>query len=204
MMPSKENPSQFFLLVYLDVKGLFERIVDRKFHYVKALTMKRNREPLKEVFKCKYFDIGVESLSCYPEKVIKMLDEYYRLTDDLYWYLDNTEDMTQAIKDKVDAYLIHLKRIYSNLILELEKFSPVESDSENQEQVPELTTIDKSEIDFDVGSELEVDTELNLETEQNFEPGEELSFESEEEESSFDKKTELELAPPILPSIPES
>ena len=118
-----EQDYQFFLLIYLDTKNLFERIKDRKIDYIRTLSLKRNRKPLQEVFKTKYFSADVENLKKYPLDIIQSLDEFHKLADDLSWYLHNTEDMTQAITDRVDVYIAHLERVYIPLLDLMEGFN---------------------------------------------------------------------------------
>ena len=142
MVPETEI-HQFFLLMYLDTKNLFDRMRDRKNDYIRSLSLKRNRKPLQEVFKTKYFTANVENLKKYPLSIIQSLDEFHKLADDLNWYLNNTEDMTQAITDRVDTYILHIERVYVPLIDEMELFNRQFIKTEEPEalEVPELPKI---------------------------------------------------------------
>jgi len=142
-MKVDEEVHQFFLLMYLDVKNLFDRIKDRKTDYIRTLSLKRNRKPLQEVFKTKYFTANVENLKKYPVTIIQSLDEFHKLADDLCWYLNNTEDMTQAITDRVDVYITHIERVYIPLLDEMENFNRQfsENDSPASLEMPELPQI---------------------------------------------------------------
>ena len=55
-------------------------------------------------------------LSHLPVEVIELSHDFYKVIDDIYWYIMHTQDMPNTIQDTLVKRLGPLKKKYQNLI----------------------------------------------------------------------------------------
>ena len=125
-----ENNKNIFRLIHFDVKNLYQRITERKIEYVRAISLKRTRKHLEEIFKSRYYGVSLEILQQYPEETIILLEEFYKHVDELKWYLEHTEEMTQMMTDRVNAVTAKLDNLYQPLEMQLAEFIKSDQDED--------------------------------------------------------------------------
>lgn len=117
-------------LLKLDAKNLFNRIKYRKIEYITILAVKRSRAHFQDIFYSRYNDLSIEHLlGCSPD-IIEALDQYYNTVEELKWYLNHTEDMTNTVEDKVHRFELALEKAYQTLSLYIDAELGVDSASQ--------------------------------------------------------------------------
>lgn len=112
-----ETSQTVLYLLKLDAKNLFNRIKYRKIEYITILAVKRSREHFSDIFFSRYNDISIEHLLSCSSDIIGALDQYYSTVEELKWYLNHTEDMTNTVEDKVHNFEVKLEKDYQTLSL---------------------------------------------------------------------------------------
>jgi hypothetical protein len=168
-----EISQRYLLLFKLDAKALFERVYNRRHEYISIFALKRNRDHFQEVFKTRYWSATVSDLSHCSSETIEALNQYYKLIDELKWYLDHTEDMPNTIEDYLDRYLKKLKQSYDLVNLYIDAQLGIDSKPEehfnfdfttNEETISEVGSV-LSDDDFSTFEAENVDAEINNESE---------------------------------------
>lgn len=111
---------QLLLLLKLDAQRLFERIKFRAPEYLTVFSARRVRDHFADIFKNRYHEANLETLQKCSEEVIVSLDRFYTRVDDLYWYLNHTQDMPMKVSDHVYHTINELEEEYSTLNLYIE------------------------------------------------------------------------------------
>ncbi|MCO4795290.1 MAG: hypothetical protein KC493_16345 [Bacteriovoracaceae bacterium] len=118
MKPRVDEEAQRLLtLLKLDARRLYERIRYRAPEYLFIFSSKRTRNHFADIFENRYKDVTIESLKMVGQEVIVALDNYYSLVEEMYWYVNSTEDMPNTVDDKINKFIVKLTPIYQTLCL---------------------------------------------------------------------------------------
>jgi len=100
-----------------DAFNLYHRINDRHVEFIDIFSLKRDRSIFKEVFRNRYEAMTMGELSNFSTEVIELANKYYQDIDELYWYLERTQDMPNTIEDEVIRSCTRLGKQLDNLLL---------------------------------------------------------------------------------------
>lgn len=128
-----EKSQRLLLLLKLDAKNLFNRIKYRKIEYITILAVKRNRTHFQDIFYTRYNQIMFDSLLGCSTDVITALDQYYSTVEEMKWYLNHTEDMTNTVEDKVQRFEKNLETHYQTLVLYIDAELGIDSALEEKD-----------------------------------------------------------------------
>lgn len=174
MKSKKDELTRRYLLVMkLDIKNLFDRVVRRKNEYLEIFALKRVRTHFESVFYTRYWRADISDLVYFSEDTILTLDKFYYLIEDLRWYLDHTDDMPATIEDHLGRQFKKLKEYYDTLMLYIDVDLGIASD-ENQTVVDEAD-FDYSEPDDSEPIDFTHDSEFDDHDQDNFEDHENMS-----------------------------
>lgn len=115
-----EEKKRFLLALKLDSHRVFERASKRKVEYLLDLNLKRTRAHFSTVFEHRYKQVSINDLRECSEELMIALDRFYSKMDDLYWYLNHTEEMPTVVEDHVNHDIKELKEYYQTLGLYLD------------------------------------------------------------------------------------
>jgi len=113
------DPKNILLLLQLDAKNVYQRVVEWFPTYMAVFAAQRTRQHFGEVFFHRYHSIGIDDLKIFSEEVIIALDQFYQTIDEMGRYLKTTEDMPVSAQDQCQKYIAKLKTIYPMLELYL-------------------------------------------------------------------------------------
>lgn len=103
----------------MDAKNLFERLIRRKKESIIEFSLKRTREHFGALFFTRYPDANLNDLKLLSPELLTAIDQFYNKVDELKWYLDHTQDMTNTVEDSYDIYLKGIKKSYQTMELYL-------------------------------------------------------------------------------------
>ena len=153
-----ELTRRYLILFKLDADGLYDRVVRRKREYLEIFALKRKRDHFDIVFYSKFWQSTFSDLVHCSEEAISTMDNFYKLMEEVKWYLDHTDDMPNTIDDELDRRFKKIKDSYEMLTLYLNADLGVEHDqSQKMEITPfsseELSTpeLAAADADFDFG-----------------------------------------------------
>ena len=106
-----EDQQKILVILKLDAGHVFDRIKNRMDEYLRTFAVKRTRIHFKDIFSNRYKQVNVDDLKDCSEEVIIALDKYYSKVDDLFWYLNHTEDLTNFVRDKLNKGVRELECI---------------------------------------------------------------------------------------------
>jgi hypothetical protein len=161
---SNDEIPQILLLLKLDAKRLYERILYRKPQYLFALSSKRTRAHFGDIFYSRYPACSIEHLKGCSQEVIIELDKFYTLVDDMKWFLHHTEDMPGTIEEHVDKFVTQIEKAFNTLELYLNaelagkepEVEQLEYDLAEEDEGPELPSFeveedgDSEELSYDL------------------------------------------------------
>ena len=113
----KDLANRYLILLRNDAYNLFHRINDRRSEFVDIFSLKRDRSIFKEVFRNRYEGMSVGELSHFSVEIIELANKYYQDIDELYWYLEKTQDMPNTIEDEVIRSCNRLEGQLENVLL---------------------------------------------------------------------------------------
>lgn len=113
----KELATRYLILLRNDAYNLFHRINDRHAEFVDIFSLKRDRSIFKEVFRNRYEQTTMSELSHFSVEIIQLANKYYGDIDELFWYLERTQDMPNTIEDEVIRSCSKLEKQLDNLLL---------------------------------------------------------------------------------------
>jgi hypothetical protein len=121
-MKSKNSESAQRILVLLknDANNLFDRIKSRKSEYLEIFALRRTREHFPTIFKNRYEGTSIDELSHCSSDLITVLDQYYTHSEEMSWYLFQTEDMPNTVEDFIDRKIRKMEKLLSTLNLYLD------------------------------------------------------------------------------------
>lgn len=145
-MKSKNSESAQRILVLLknDANNLFDRIKNRKSEYLEIFALRRTREHFPIIFKNRYEGTSIDELSHCSSDLITVLDQYYTHSEQMSWYLFQTEDMPNTVEDFIDRKIRKMEKLLSTLNLYLDAELGIQN--ENLSQLEEETSIESSDF----------------------------------------------------------
>lgn len=114
---TQQQRDKYLILLKIDSKNLFERIVGRRDEYMDDFSLKRDRQIFKEVFYSRYSLMTMSELAHLSTEIIELANTFYLGVDELLWYLSHTQDMPNTIEDEILRGCSHLQKVHTNLIL---------------------------------------------------------------------------------------
>ncbi len=111
---------KYLLLIKLDAKRLFERLMVRKEEYLAIFSIKRTRDHFGEIFKNRFKHLRINELVHCGEETMIALDLFYTLVDEMQWYLGHTEDMPNTVEDLMNTNIRQLEKYYNTLELHID------------------------------------------------------------------------------------
>src|SRR5690606_12802584 len=100
---------KYLLLFKQDASSLLTRLVERRAEYLEIFALRRTREHFEKIFFTRYYHIDFSELVHLSEEILKNIESFYHLVDDLHWYVYSTQDMPGAVGEELDRYLAKLK-----------------------------------------------------------------------------------------------
>ena len=122
-----EDQQKILVILKLDAGHVFDRIKNRMDEYLRTFAVKRTRVHFKDIFSNRYKQVNVDDLKDCSEEVIIALDKYYSKVDDLFWYLNHTEDLPNFVRDKLNQGVRELEGILQILNVHIDAQLMVES-----------------------------------------------------------------------------
>lgn len=138
---------KYLLLLYHDAKNLLERLLERRDEYLEIFALRRTREHFEKVFFSRYHQVSISELIHLDENTLKFLADFYRLVDDLHWFMYSTQAMPGAVGEELDRYLARLEKVFAELETDiLDQIGTSEdSVSEDVPDIPNISLIDESD-----------------------------------------------------------
>jgi hypothetical protein len=133
-MKSKNSESAQRILVLLknDANNLFDRIKTRKTEYLEIFALRRTREHFPTIFKNRYEGTSIDELSHCSSDLITVLDQYYTHSEEMSWYLFQTEDMPNTVEDFIDRKIRKMEKLLSTLNLYLDAELGIQNEALSQ------------------------------------------------------------------------
>jgi len=133
-MKSKNSESAQRILVLLknDANNLFDRIKTRKTEYLEIFALRRTREHFPTIFKNRYEGTSIDELSHCSSDLITVLDQYYTHSEEMSWYLFQTEDMPNTVEDFIDRKIRKMEKLLSTLNLYLDAELGIQNEAISQ------------------------------------------------------------------------
>lgn len=143
-MKSKNTEITQRLLVLLkyDANNLFKRIKERKSEYLEIFALRRTRDHFPMIFDNRYSKTLITELIHCSTELIQILDQYYSHSEEISWYLFQTEDMPNTVEDYIDRKIIRMEKLLSNLNLYLDAELGIHSDQNEDEKENSDSPID--------------------------------------------------------------
>ena len=120
MEKRKELTRRLLVILDNDIKGLHERIVERKDEYISILSLHRSRDHLRIIFRSVYNTITVENLLLLTEELLVTVNKFYKTIEQYEWYMMHTEDQPSMVENVSSSYIKDISSQYSLLSVFLE------------------------------------------------------------------------------------
>ncbi len=120
MEKRKELARRLLVILDNDIKGLNERIVQRREEYISILSLHRTREHFRIIFKSIYSTITVENLLLLTEELLITVNKFYRTIEQYEWYMMHTEDQPSMMENVSNNFIKDISSQYSLLSVFLE------------------------------------------------------------------------------------
>jgi hypothetical protein len=111
---------RILVLVKLDAQRLFERISERYPEYIGIYSLKRTRDHFAVIFTNRFRQMKIKELSAIDPELIVALDNFYSRAEHMEWYLYTTEDLPQAVSDRVMRYISDLRSKLETINIHIE------------------------------------------------------------------------------------
>lgn len=145
-----EDTQRVLVLLKIDANNLFNRIKERKSEYLEIFALRRTREHFPKIFSNRYESTSIMDLSHCGVDLITTLNQFYTHSEEMSWYLFQTEDMPNTVEDYIDRKIKKMEKLLATLNLFLDAELGIES--EQQEVVETSLFIDQPndsvEVDF--------------------------------------------------------
>lgn len=125
-----EATQRVLLLLKLDANNLFNRIKNRKSEYLEIFALRRTREHFPTIFNNRYDTTTIMDLTHCTTELITTLDQFYLHSQEMSWYLFQTQDMPNTVEDNIDRKIIKMERLLGTLNLYLDAELGIEAASE--------------------------------------------------------------------------
>lgn len=140
-----EETQRVLYLLKLDANNLYKRISERKNEYLEIFALRRTREHFPKIFTNRYEGTSIMDLSHCSVDLITTLDQYYSHSEEMSWYLFQTEDMPNTVEAFIDRKIKRMEKLLSTLNLFLDAELGIEGEKEIE--VKETLFIDQPEED---------------------------------------------------------
>ena len=137
-----ETTQRVLVLLKIDANNLFKRIKERKSEYLEIFALRRTREHFPKIFTNRYDTTTIMDLSHCSVDLITTLDQFYTHSEEMSWYLFQTEDMPNTVEDFIDRKIRRMEKLLSTLNLYLDAELGIET---QQQEEPVALFIDKPE-----------------------------------------------------------
>lgn len=138
-MKNADEIERVLLLLKIDSKNLFDRILERKAEYIGVFSAKRVRDHFHDIFFTRYNEFSIQELKQCSQDTITTLDQFYTLTEQMRWYLLHTEDMPNAVEDHVARFIKRIDTAFNTLSLYLDAELGIHNE-ENNEQIEQINS----------------------------------------------------------------
>lgn len=140
-----EATQRVLVLLKIDANNLFKRIKERKSEYLEIFALRRTREHFPVIFSNRYEKTSIMDLSHCSTDLITTLDLFYTHSEEMSWYLFQTEDMPNTVEDYIDRKIRKMEKLLASLNLYLDAELGIQSDNV---KVSEPSFIDQPEEFF--------------------------------------------------------
>lgn len=124
-----EATQRVLVLLKIDANNLFKRIKERKSEYLEIFALRRTREHFPTIFKNRYEGTSIMDLSHCSTELITTLDLFYTHSEEMSWYLFQTEDMPNTVEDYIDRKIRKMEKLLATLNLYLDAELGIQSDN---------------------------------------------------------------------------
>lgn len=152
-----EVTQRVLYLLKIDANNLFSRIKDRKAEYLEIFALRRTREHFPKIFTNKFDTTTIMDLSHCSVDLITTLDQFYTHSEEMSWYLFQTEDMPNTVEDYIDRKIRRMEKLLSTLNLFLDAELGIDSKESNPDQTQNDIQIEPSLFIDQASDDLEVD-----------------------------------------------
>ena len=130
-----QRQNQVLYVILCDARSLMKRIASRKSDYISIFALKRTREHFEHIFRSKYDLTTPELLSFCPQEVIELYFRFHDHVESLKWYLIHTDDMPNAVDEKITRDIHTIEVTYSDFVALIENI--IFQDDQSLPPVPE-------------------------------------------------------------------
>jgi hypothetical protein len=147
-MKSKNNEAtqRVLVLLKIDANNLFNRIKERKSEYLEIFALRRTRDHFPRIFQNRYEGTSIMDLSHCSTELITTLDQFYTHSEEISWYLFQTEDMPNTVEDYIDRKIRKMEKLLATLNLYLD--AELGIDADNMLVKSESVFIDETQDDI--------------------------------------------------------
>lgn len=114
-----EITQRYLLLLKIDAQNLVDRVKDRRTEFVEVFSLRRTREHFPKIFFTRYDQATLQDLVHCSSETIVALDQFYKLAEEMSWYLYQTEDMPATVEDTIYRMSRRLEKSHATLSLYL-------------------------------------------------------------------------------------
>ncbi len=139
-----EATQRVLVLLKIDANNLFDRIHSRKSEYLEIFALRRTREHFPKIFNNRYEGTTIMDLAHCSTELITTLDQYYTLSEEMSWYLFQTEDMPNTVEDYINRKIARMSKLLSTLNLFLDAELGIHSDNVNTTSEPVSAQMEES------------------------------------------------------------
>lgn len=115
-----QRQKQALYVILCDARSLMKRISARKSDYISIFALKRTREHFEHIFRSKYDLTTPDLLSYCPGEVIELYFRFHDHVEQLKWYLVHTDDMPNAVDEKITRDIHHIEETYNDFVTMIE------------------------------------------------------------------------------------
>lgn len=125
-----EATQRVLVLLKIDSNNLFKRIKERKSEYLEIFALRRTREHFPVIFKNRYDTTTIMDLTHCSVDLITTLDQFYSHSEEMSWYLFQTQDMPNTVEDYIDRKIRKMEKLLATLNLYLDAELGIESENQ--------------------------------------------------------------------------
>lgn len=139
-----EATQRVLVLLKIDANNLFDRIQNRKSEYLEIFALRRTRDHFPKIFNNRYEGTSIMDLAYCSTELIATLDQYYTLSEEMSWYLFQTEDMPNTVEDYINRKIARMGKLLSTLNLFLDAELGIDSEKTYVESAPAFAKMDEN------------------------------------------------------------
>ena len=133
-----EATQRVLVLLKIDANNLFKRIKERKSEYLEIFALRRTREHFPIIFKNRYDTTTIMDLAHCSVDLITTLDHFYTHSEEMSWYLFQTQDMPNTVENFIDRKIRKMEKLLATLNLYLDAELGIESERVSLETIESL------------------------------------------------------------------